>query len=118
MVFEQIGDRWQIEEIARNMVFDSPPAIPERVDDPVETLDLVIYDADAPRRPGSDGNYWNLGYYARDYPFIADGGLIIRLVNLGGLSHTFKIPDLNVAQTLEPGEVADVPIDAPVGTYE
>lgn len=118
MVFVQADDRWLVEEIARNMVFESPPDLPARAEDTVETLDLVIYDADAPRRPGSDGNYSNLNYYAPDYPFIADGGLIIRLVNLGGLPHTFKIPALDIAQTLEPGDVVDIPIDAPVGTYE
>lgn len=120
MVFSQSGDRWLIDEISSAMVFDELPedvATPVR-DDEHDLVPIVIYDADAPRDPGVDGNYSFMGLYAPDYPFIADGGLIIRLVNLGSLPHTFMIPELDIVQTLDPGDVVDVPIDAPVGTYE
>lgn len=118
MVFVPVGDRWLIEEVAESLIFDAPPALPEFPKESVETWEIAIYDADAPRAPGVNGNYWDFGLYAFDYPFLADGGLLIRLVNLGSQPHAFKIPELDISQTLEPGEVVDLPIDAPVGTYE
>lgn len=119
MVFAESGDRWLVDEIAPAMVFEDLPedvATPVR-DDEHEVLPIVIYDADAPRDPEVDGNYSSF-LYAPDYPFIADGGLTIRLVNLGTQPHRFAIADLGIDQMLQPGELIDLPIDAPVGTYE
>jgi hypothetical protein len=118
MVFAEVGDRWLIDEVSPAMVFDELPedvATPVR-DDEHDLVPILIYDADAPRRPEIDGNYSS--GFAADYPFLADGGLTIRLINLGTQPHRFVIAELDIDVTLQPGDLIDLPIDAPVGAYE